>query len=709
MPTVPTYNGAGVAPSSLPGGGFAAPQAANAAPQQLQQLGDATVRAGAVGTNIVSDIQMMANQVPVDASMNTLREFQQDRTYNTQDGFLSKTGRAALDPDPLGRSLQQQYGEQMQDKINELSGKLANDAQRRVFLQQASQLATQFNGQVDAHFFRENRSYGLETQQGTLRLAADAAKQNWADPDIVGYQIRSAQEAVWKAGQIAGEPGNLTAAKIKDTTSAIHAGVIQAALDNNNPEYALGYIEAKKGEMTADDLLKANGLVKADMRARVASTIAQNAMTSLQSKLAPTDTEQVLNITMQSESNGDRDALGRFVPGQGRAKGAMQVMDATNTDPGYGVTPAKDNSPEERVRVGRDFMVAMVKNYGGDLSKAWAAYNWGPGNVDAAIKAHGTNWLSFAPKETQDYIAKNQAAYQKSAVAPIPSQQDVHDAIRQQLGPNADPRVLKASLDEGTRLYSDFIADRKNKGENAMQAAQQWLIQNGGNMASMPSSLAQQVTQYAPDKYDNLVEFGKKVANQGAVKTNMAAYLDAVAYPEEMAKMSQSDFQLFVTKNFSPDDGKHIAALRQSEIDGSENNGSGALNRPALNMALNSRLEAIGINPTPKSLDEKARVGSIQKFVTDGIFVQQKQLGRKMTAQEVSEYVDQTMSRNVAFRNTFLGVTTGSNQQPLMGLRVSDIPSESLSGIRAALARAGNTRPTDDQILRTYWTSKNGK
>lgn len=712
MPTVPTYNGAGVAPSSAAGGSFAAPQAANAVPQQTQQLGDAVTRAGAVGTNIVTDIQMMANQVRVDAALNSVRQQQMSLTYDPQNGYLAKKGAAALDPDPLDRSLPQQYGEQLSDVINKAAAGLGNDEQRRVFAQQAATLHTQFTGGVESHMLQEYRNFGLETQQGTVKLAADTAKLNWSDPDLIGTQIKSAQAAVWKAGQIAGEPGNLTAAKIRDTTSAIHAGVIQAALDNNNPAYALGYIESKKGEMTADDLLKANGLVKADMRARVATTTAQNAMTSLQSKLAPTDTEQVLNITMQSESNGDRDALGRFVPGQGRAKGAMQVMDATNADPGYGVAPAKDNSPEERVRVGRDYMLAMVKNYGGDLAKAWAAYNAGPGKVDDAVaqaRKSGGNWLSLMPKETQDYVAKNQTTYQKSAVAPIPSQQDVHDAIRQQLGQNADPRVLKAALDEGTRMYSDFVADRKNKGENAVLAAQQWLVQNGGNMAGMPSSLAQQVTQFAPDKYDNLIDFGKKVANQGAVKTNMAAYLDAVANTEELAKMPQSTFNDFVQRNFSPDDGKHIAALRQSEIDGSENTGAGALNRPALNMALNSRLEAIGINPTPKSLEEKARVGSIQKFVTDGIFAQQKQLGRKMTAQEVSEYVDQTMSRNVAFRNTFLGVTTGSNQQPLMGLRVADIPSESLSGIRAALARAGNTRPTDDQILRTYWTSKNGK
>jgi soluble lytic murein transglycosylase len=712
MPTVPSYGGQQAAPSGLAAGPFAAPQPLNAAPQQLQQAGDALSKAGTVGANVANDIQMMANQVRVDAALNQVRQQQQALTYDPQNGYLAKRGAAALDPDPLDRLLPQQYGEQLTDVINKAAEGLANDDQRRVFTQQAAQIHTQFSAGVESHMLQEYRSFGLETQQGTIKLAADAARRNWSNPDIIASQVKSAQAAVWKAGQISGEPGNLTEAKIKETTSAIHAGVIQAALDDNNPAYALGYIDSKKNEMTADDLLRANALVKADMRARVATTTAQNAMSSLQSKLAPTDTDQVLNITMQSESGGDRDALGRFVPGQGQAKGSMQVMDATNVAPGYGVAPAKDNSPEERVRVGRDYMLAMVKNYGGDLAKAWAAYNAGPGKVDDAIaqaKKVRSNWLTLMPQETQDYVAKNQAAYQKAAVPQLPSQQDVHDSIRQQLGPNADPRVLKAALDEGTRLYTDFMADRKTRGESAVLAAQQWLVQNGGNMAGMPASLSQQVTQYAPDKFDNLIDFGRKVAGKDNVKTNMVAYLDAVANTEELAKMPQSVFNDFVQKNFSSDDGKHIAALRQAEIDGADSNGSGALNRPALNMALNSRLEAIGINPTPKSLEEKARVGSIQKFVTDGIFAQQKQLGRKMTAQEVSEYVDQTMSRNVAFRNTFLGMTTSSNQQPLMGMRVSDIPSESLTGVRAALARAGNTRPTDDQILRTYWTSKNAK
>jgi soluble lytic murein transglycosylase len=712
MPTVPTYDSPQVLPT-----GATAPYRQPAAidtqgsARQMQGAGAAMQDVGALLTQEEVNAQAMANQVRVDAALNTVRQQQLALTYDPEHGYLNKKGATALDPDPLGRSLPQQYGEQLNDTISSTAASLGNDAQRRVFGEQAAALATQFGGDVQRHMLQEFRSFGLETQQGTIRLAADAAKLNWDAPDQIDAQVHSASAAVWKAGQINGEPASLVSAKIKETTSAIHAGVIQAALENNNPAYALAYIDSKKGEMTADDLLKANGIVKADMRARVATGVAQTAMASLRPKLAPTDADRVLQITMQSESSGDRDALGRFVPGQGHAKGDMQVMDATNGNPGYGVAPAKDGTPEERSRVGRDYMLAMVKNYGGDMAKAWAAYNAGPGRVDdaiAAAKKSGGDWLAAMPKETRDYVAKNTAALQKSATAPIPSQQDVHDAIRAQLGANADPKVLQAALAEGTRLYTDFTNDRKVKDENATLAAQQWLVKNSGNLAALPPELAQAVTQNAPDKFDNLIDFAKKLA-KGENTTNMAAYLDAVANTEELAKMPQSVFNHFVMTNFSQTDGKHIAALRQAEIDGSESSGAGSLNRPALNTALNSRLEAIGVNPTPKSLEEKARVGSIQKFVTDGIFAQQKQLGRKMTAQEVSEYVDQTMARNVTFRNTFLGATTGTTQQNLMGMKVSDIPGESLTAVRAALAARGNVRPTDDQILRTYWTSKNAK
>lgn len=106
---------------------------------------------------------------------------------------------------------------------------------------------------------------------------------------------------------------------------------------------------------------------------------------------------------MQVESGGNPAA----VSSKG-AMGTMQTMPGTLRDPGYGVAPARDQSPAEMERVGKDYLQAMLRQYG-DPRLALAAYNWGPGNVDRAMQTHGGNVdavLANAPAETRAYVPK---------------------------------------------------------------------------------------------------------------------------------------------------------------------------------------------------------------------------------------------------------------------------------------------------------------
>ena len=118
------------------------------------------------------------------------------------------------------------------------------------------------------------------------------------------------------------------------------------------------------------------------------------------------DMARMVDITLKSEGGG---TLARPNVSPKGAVGPMQVMPGTNVDPGFGVRPAANDSQEERARVGRDYLAAMVQRYG-NPRQAWAAYNAGPGRVDEAIKRGGQNWLSMLPKETRDYVNKNMAA-----------------------------------------------------------------------------------------------------------------------------------------------------------------------------------------------------------------------------------------------------------------------------------------------------------
>jgi hypothetical protein len=119
---------------------------------------------------------------------------------------------------------------------------------------------------------------------------------------------------------------------------------------------------------------------------------------------APRGIEALTQYVLAKESGGRRyDSSGKLLTSSKGAEGEMQVMPMTQRDPGFGVPPAKDNSPEEKARVGRDYLAALYNKYG-DEKLAAIAYNMGPGATDKWLKAGAD--VSKLPKETRGYIAQ---------------------------------------------------------------------------------------------------------------------------------------------------------------------------------------------------------------------------------------------------------------------------------------------------------------
>lgn len=117
------------------------------------------------------------------------------------------------------------------------------------------------------------------------------------------------------------------------------------------------------------------------------------------------DTVRLNRLTAQAESGGrDYGRNGQPITSPAGARFAMQVMPATARDPGFGLRPADPNDAADMNRLGREYRAAMQRRYGGDLAKMWAAYNAGPGRVDAALRAHGGGWLGALSRETQNYV-----------------------------------------------------------------------------------------------------------------------------------------------------------------------------------------------------------------------------------------------------------------------------------------------------------------
>lgn len=190
------------------------------------------------------------------------------------------------------------------------------------------------------------------------------------------------------------------------------------------------------------------------------------------------------------------------------AKSDMQVMDATNASPGFGVSPAQNGTLEERSRVGKDYLAAMQKRYGNDVH-ALVAYNWGPGNADKWI-ASGAD-VNKLPAETRKYVADVQAqmgAVQPQQTAAAPQQEAPAQNLTGQAtvmsGPNYDlgMQQLKQQYDYLTTvMHNTFDSQQRlqilGQMQQLQQRGQEMQIERIGQAAQFNPQALQQLVSLA--------------------------------------------------------------------------------------------------------------------------------------------------------------------------------------------------------------------
>lgn len=261
-------------------------------------------------------------------------------------------------------------------------------------------------GVSDAENARYKDEILARTRQGMLRNAAieeaqrgvlnpdgslnEGSWSQWASVDPVGaqeFRQKVSPKAKWEPGQIG----------YRDPKTG-REGLLDVIRNTETQEYRdlQGNIisEGLLGSGAAAPQLPSAGLLSPD-----AARLQMPSGGLLGSDLIPGLEQAVMHV----ESGGNPAAVSRK-----GAVGTMQTMPGTLRDPGYGVVPARDQSAAEQERVGKDYLGAMLRQYA-DPRAALAAYNWGPGNVDNALRAAGGNvdaMLASAPAETRAYVPK---------------------------------------------------------------------------------------------------------------------------------------------------------------------------------------------------------------------------------------------------------------------------------------------------------------
>lgn len=72
------------------------------------------------------------------------------------------------------------------------------------------------------------------------------------------------------------------------------------------------------------------------------------------------------------------------------------------------VANAKTALKDWRINIdaGLRYMRILLRKYAGSYEHAYAAYNWGLGNLDDLLKRRGEHWREHLPTETKNYLHK---------------------------------------------------------------------------------------------------------------------------------------------------------------------------------------------------------------------------------------------------------------------------------------------------------------
>ena len=545
MPRVPTYDNFQQMPAQ-----FQPVQIQPATPRvdpgaQAASFGQAAQRAGAVAMDMELDALKQANQLRVDDALNKALEAEMRLAYDKDAGYTSQRGLSALERES-GKPLADEYDEEFGKAVESIGAGLGNDYQRQVFGQAIAKRRAAFRAGAMKHEADEFRTYTLSVREGTIATRMQQIGLNYANPEVIDEAITSIRAATYDAAKLQGKSAEWADAQARKMASSAHKTAIAAALEKNDVAYADRYLKRYGKDMEADDLLQTTGLITKEMDLRVGTSAATEAMGRWAPKIVPGDMDRLTNIVMGIESAGRRyDASGKLIEGPatkyGTAKGEMQVLDGTNRDPGYGVKPAADDSPEERARVGRDYLAAMVREYDGDVSKALAAYNWGPGNLDKAVKEHGPNWLQAAPEETRSYVERGVREFGAGAGrGKRPSLAEIKADLRGDPLLAGNPARMKAAEEAAEKQYRDIEAAEKQATDEALDTVYRGLYANGGNMGALPVSVRAMIPG---DKLSAVMGFADTVRKSGGAVHNPEAWAQVLSMPREsLAAMSPIEF-----------------------------------------------------------------------------------------------------------------------------------------------------------------------
>lgn len=638
---------------------------------------------------------------------NKLRERQAQLMMDPDSGFLSRRGADAISPE-----MQPKYMAEFQKAASEIENGLASVKQREMFRRRAGNAQAEYRNALARHVLDQSNSYAQQVYQGTLGVETDNATRDWANPYTIQMSMDRITGAVAREAKRLGLAPDASLALLQDAKSKVHSNVLAAALDAGNVAYAQAYLRHNANELAAPDLLKLQGMVSKEYDARVAVGTATSVVKELTPKAEPNDFARLAALVERRESGGNQAAIS--------AKGAVGVMQLMPTTAPEAAKLAGVPWDEKKYKtdadynrkLGQAYLAQQLKDFGGDVTKALAAYNAGPQSVRDAIKAMESDkreaargggklantFLDYMKKETREYVRDILPMWENGGGASDrPTLQQVHEAVRARVGMD-NPRRLQAAIDEATRQWNDLNNATKQREDDALGEAYRIIESNGGNYDALPASVKARIPG---EKIGALLEFGKKVSQGAPVETNWDVYYQL-----------RTDSRVLAATNLSSIKGalgdaefKELARL-QNEARTSPEDAQTTLQTTQQRMSM--RLSEMGVDPSPKpGSTDAATVAKVWGMLDRNVREQEAALKRKLKPEERDAEIDKLFATAEV-----KGALFGTNKIKLFQLKPTDtlvnvvVPDSERAKIVRALKAAD--RPVTEEAIQYYFRKAQG-
>jgi soluble lytic murein transglycosylase-like protein len=337
--------------------------------------------------------------------------------------------------------------------------------------------------------WKQEQMKALPTEKSRMWFDQHAERmRSRLDQDLFNYQDRATTEKVVsdsKLGMDADAKVLETAPDRFDEVTTRRVAAIQAQTripEGKRAEMAMAYLKDMAYSVEYGDM-------KRDPAAWLSKRMVPKAAEAAPAA-APDNRGATFDALLQQESGGSQmNADGSVKTSPKGAIGIAQIMPTTGPEAAKLAGLPWDESrlrtdSEYNKALGNAYFAKQLDTFDGDVQKALAAYNMGPGSkakgngVAGLVDKYGDEWLAHAPAETQNYVrsitAKAGAGQaqtvafspQPSAGAGVSISEDAPKTFRAQ-----DLHRQYQMLDEAQRLVNQQQAQQKGEADRLLSDA----------------------------------------------------------------------------------------------------------------------------------------------------------------------------------------------------------------------------------------------